>query len=163
MMRIVTAGMACSTVFVAAAAADDTGDVWAEMIDAAPSVVADGYRDRRYVYNRTVWRDVMRCTAPPMMAVDAERTCMVCSIDDVGGLKLRDGPAPMTAVSIRLAYAHFERDDAFAWALREYEVIGGNYRATNGEYRHRASVRWIKEPALKECEDMHELVGTMRF
>ena len=133
---------------------------WYEAISAAPSVVYNGYSQARWPFKGQLWREVLRCSRPQNLAVDLERTCFVCSMDDVGGLKFGKDTMPPYGIAITAAYARFKRDDTYAWQLTSYEPFGGQHRAPNGEPRHRASVRWVREQAVEECEELQELVGT---
>ena len=136
---------------------------FAEVIATSPGVVAAGHREFAFPTRGQLWREVLACRAPEGILGDAapERICFACSIDDVGGLDFGGDKMSPTAISIRAAYAFFRRDDQGRWTLARYEPFGGNRYARNGEPRHRASARWIREEAVTECYDLQAVSGYM--
>ena len=137
---------------------------YADAVRAAPGVVRRGYAQHVFPYNEQLWQEVLVCRNPgPLGEAALDRFCFVCSIDDVGGQRFPEGVMPPTGVSIRAAYARYRRDARGQWALDQYEPFAGNRFARNGELRHQASLRWIKELAVGECYEMQQTSGYLNI
>ena len=138
--------------------------IYADAVRAAPGTVRSGYARTSFPYNEQLWQEVLVCRNPgPLGEAALDRFCFVCSVDDVGGQRFPEGVMPPTGVSIRAAYARYRRDARGQWTLNEYEPFGGNRFARNGELRHQASLRWIKELAVGECYEMQQTSGYLNI